>query len=655
MTFNTGLTALRATQTAMRVVGNNIANVSTEGYRRQEVLFVENAPVTLGKFSIGTGVSIGDIRSVSNNTLEASLVKNASLGGALSSKLDSARAMESLFLPGTGNIQERTEELFLDLESLSAHPTESTLRSAVVHSASELSAEINRVSTTLDDMLSANDLQIKNVIELINTKSDEVAGLNKQITDLENVGKTASGLRNQRDAAIRELSEYIEVEQTIGENGEEYFSLGGGAFSITTGLRKMELRKNALGEIEVWSEGCDKPHQLEGGRLGGLLAQSGGDGGVQALKNRLSEFSAAMVNHLNRAHAIGVGIGGAMTSLTGTTLVEDPAASLGSQDIVSATREGSLFVSVNDDGNTTVSKLDFNPSSNSLDDLATQISGIDHLSARVDSLGRLSISAESGYSFDFTGNLQTNPDTVAITGTTVPEVAGRYSGNVNEQWTFQFRSSGTVGVTEGLQVAVIDGNGLTQRLLEVGSNYEPGSRLVVGDGVELAMSSGTANTGDEFSLQVAAEPDETGILAALGLNTLFVNDEPGKMAINPLIEANPSLLATTTNGEPSDTRNLHRMLDIRESRILGDGTVTIEQYLSDMIAGVGNEATELARDVEAHEANTTFLENELDSIVGVDVNEELGKMLQYQRSYQAAARYISSVDNMLQDLFSLIR
>ena len=78
-----------------------------------------------------------------------------------------------------------------------------------------------------------------------------------------------------------------------------------------------------------------------------------------------------------------------------------------------------------------------------------------------------------------------------------------------------------------------------------------------------------------------------------------------------------------------------------------------DRFLSDLIAGVGSEAAELTRDVEANDANHIFLQGELDSVVGVDVNEELAKMLQYQRSYQAAARYMSTVDDLLQELFGI--
>lgn len=637
----------------MSVVGHNLANVSTAGYRRQEVLFTENPPVNRGGFSIGTGVSISDIRSASDSALTNALIENAAQGGTLDSRLETAKRVETLFLPGTGNIQERTEEFFLSLERLSALPTESTLRSAVVHSASELSDEINRVATALDDMLLQGEQEIENVIAQINVKSAEVASLNSQITDLENTGKNADALRNKRDVVVEELATLIDVERKIGADGSETFVLGGGMFSVETGLANIELLRNQAGVLEVWKQGW--PHEISGGKLAGLISQGSEPGGLQFLRQELETFSQTLIGRLDDAHATGVGIGGAMSGLTGGRQITNPSEILASQESITPTTPGSLFISINDVNlqQTFVSEVEFDPQVHSLVDVAQSISAIEHLSARVDELGRMSIVADPGFTFDFSGNMQTQPDSSAISGSTTPTISGRYQGSANEELTFEFLGTGTVGVTEDLQVAVINGSGLTVRVLDVGAEYEPSSKLVVGDGIELALTSGTVAADSRFSLQVAARPDETGILTALGINTLFVGNGPPDISVNPLIEANPSLLATTTNGEPSDTRNLHRMLEVRDARTLRDGTVTIEQFLSDLIAGVGSEAAELTRDVEANDANHIFLQGELDSVVGVDVNEELAKMLQYQRSYQAAARYMSTVDDLLQELFGI--
>ena len=657
MTLFTGISALRANQTAMGVVGHNIANVSTEGYRRQEVLFAENPPIDRDGLRIGTGVHISDIRSVADAALEDSLASSTARGGALEAQLAAAKKVESLFLPNTGNIQERTEDLFLDLERLSALPTESSLRSAVIHSASNLAQEITRVTESLDQMLTETELEIRSVISEINDKSAEVHKLNSQIIDLENTGQDARDLRNRRDVLVKQLAELIDVERITTLDGKEEFLIGGGMFSVSSGLSNMELIRDANGKLEVWKEGCTQPHTIGGGKLAGLLAQSNLDGGIQTIRQQVDEFTSALVHHLDGAHATGVGIGGAHTQLATARRIEDVAATLASQDTVSPVTTGRLFISVNDENlaTTQVSFVDFDPSFDTLTDLTNRIDSIQNLSANVDSTGRMSIVASPGFTFDFTGNLQTHPDPSGITGTARPTISGRYTGSDNQELTFRVVGNGTVGVTDGLQVAVQDGNGLTIRVLDIGRDYEPESKLVVADGVEVAFSSGQLANDDIFDVQVVAKPDETGLLAALGLNTLFVGNGPLTLAVNPLIEANNALLATTTNGDPSDTRNLHRMLDVRNERIFRDGTITMEQFLSELTADVGNEAAELQQDVASHDEQHAFLQDERDMAVGVDVNEELARMLQYQRSYQAAARYLTAVDSLLHDLFQIIR
>lgn len=656
MSFTTGLSALRANQIALSVVGNNIANASTEGFRRQEVLFVENPHIKVGAFSIGTGVSIGDIRRAGTAALEDSLLKNTSDSSALTTQLRTARQIESLFIPGTGTLHERTEELFINMERLSALPTDATLRSSVVHSAVGVTDEINRVANVLDSMIRDAELEIERTVAEINSKARDIAKLTEQIVTIENTGRDAFGLRNQREVLVRDLAELIDVERRITGDGTETYVMGGGLFAMENGLDQMQLIRNELGQLEVWREGCDEPHKIGGGRLAGLLNQEG-VGGLQGLRNNLGEFASALAEHLDAAHAIGVGIGGDFTSLSSARRLDDAAATLASQETISPIDAGSLFVSVTDQatGNKTLTELSIDPQAQSLNDVAAAIDAVNQIAANVDSQGRISIVAEPGFSFDFTGNLQTLPDAAGITGTTRPTMSGRFTGDMNDQYTFRFIGSGTVGVTDGLQVEVLNSDNLTVRVLDVGRDYEPSSELLVGDGVTLSLSSGTVNAADTFTVDLAGQPDEAGILAALGLNTLFVGDTPETISVNPTLIDNPSLFATTINADPSDTYNLHRMIGVRDSRIMRDGTATLEQFLADVVATSGSEVAELSRDIEGHDERRAFLESEFDALTGVDVNEELAKMLQYQRSYQAAARYIASLDDMLQELFAIAR
>ena len=94
---------------------------------------------------------------------------------------------------------------------------------------------------------------------------------------------------------------------------------------------------------------------------------------------------------------------------------------------------------------------------------------------------------------------------------------------------------------------------------------------------------------------------------------------------------------------------------IRESEVLGGGTQTLEQFFTDLIGSVGAQVSDLSliHDNLAIMGEQLVLEQQ--SISGVDPNEELVYMLQFQRSFQAAAQYIAAVDSTLDDLFRIIR
>ncbi len=657
MTFSTGLSSLRAHQTALSVIGNNIANASTEGYRRQEVLFAENPSVEIQGLTIGTGVSIAEIRSAGSAALEQALIGNDSEGAMLNVRLATAEQIESLFVPGTGTLQERAEELFLNLERLSALPADASMRSSVVHSAVSLAEELNRISAALDTMATTNEAEISATIERISELSDQIGELNQEVIRLKNEGRSPDALIVERDRLVRELATLVDVDVRKTAEGHDTFVIAGGLFSVENGIENLDVLRDENGKLEIWKIGCIKPHEVTGGKLGGLLAQNNDDqGGITGLRNKLGEFTTALFAHLDGAHATGVGIRGAFSSLTGTRPVGDNAAALASLETAIPLTAGRLYISVNDTAADTseLVVLDIDPQSQSLEDIATLIGGVDHLSARTDTNGRLSITSEPGFTFDFTGNLQTNPDTSGLTGTSQPVVAGRYTGEQNEDYTLQFLGSGTIGVTAGLRVEVTDSLGQTVRLLDVGTDYEPSSPLVIGDGIELSLSSGTVVDGETFEIQAPSRPDETGILAALGLNTLFSGIDADTIEVNKDIVQNHDLLATTTNGEPSDTRNLHRMLSLRDTRVMDGASMTMDEFLNDIAADAGREVVDLTQDVAAFEENAAFLQGELDAVTGVDVNEELTRMLQYQRAYQAAARYISTVDQTLQQLFAII-
>jgi flagellar hook-associated protein 1 FlgK len=89
-----------------------------------------------------------------------------------------------------------------------------------------------------------------------------------------------------------------------------------------------------------------------------------------------------------------------------------------------------------------------------------------------------------------------------------------------------------------------------------------------------------------------------------------------------------------------------------QNQPLASGETPIDDY-SNLVFNVGNMSAQAQASATAAQTNLQQLNNQLDSVSGVSIDEETANLIRYQNAYQAAARVISTVDNLTQDLFSM--
>jgi flagellar hook-associated protein 1 FlgK len=198
-----------------------------------------------------------------------------------------------------------------------------------------------------------------------------------------------------------------------------------------------------------------------------------------------------------------------------------------------------------------------------------------------------------------------------------------------------------------LQVRDSAGSLLTE--LAIGEGYTPGEALTVVNGVELRLSAGDLNNGDTFTVDVVADADTADLLPALGINSFFQGDGAADIAVRRELLNDPSLLAAARSPEAGDSANLLRLLELRD----GNG-LTFEQYLADAAAAVGDDVARAGDRQSELEVLGEQLEFERQSISGVDPNEEFAKLLEFQRSFEAAARYIAMINRTTDELLRII-
>ena len=159
---------------------------------------------------------------------------------------------------------------------------------------------------------------------------------------------------------------------------------------------------------------------------------------------------------------------------------------------------------------------------------------------------------------------------------------------------------------------------------------------------------------DGRSIDVTADPDS--VMLNLGIvNNFFAGTGAGDIAVDPVIKGDLTKIAASGTGAPGDTTISDAIMNLKDANNIQSDSMTFDGYYNAVIADLG------VHTEEATNANTNQgvvldqLEQMRQSVSGVSVDEELTKMMQYQRGYEAAAKFINIVDGLLDTLIKGIK
>jgi flagellar hook-associated protein 1 FlgK len=652
--LNIGLSGLLVNQRLLDLTGQNITNANTPGYHRQLANLAEAAPHAEDGLSVGTGVEITGLTRSVNQALEQAVVSNTSASNNASTQLDGLNQLQTFLATGSGTLHDALGNLFTQLEALSTEPSDPTQRQVVLSAAADVTNQLNGTEANIAQMTGSLSQQAAAHVDAINGLTAQIAQLNQQIHDATISGADTNGLLDQRDQALGSLADLVDVHTLQQPYGEISVFTGGDALVLGNQAAKLTVGTDNQGKLAVSSSMALHPLEINGGQLGGVLELYNTT--LPDVRTRLDTFAQALAAQFDHIHATGLGLSGPMTSLTSLRTVTHVNQPLSAQNLDLPAQAGDLYITVTNlaTGQRTLNRVTIDPKTQSLSAIAAAISAVPNMQAVVDAhAGTLNLLAKPGYGFDFTGNLSSAPDTQAITGTTTASVDGQYTGSTNGSLQFSFAGSGTIGLTPNLMLQVRDGAGTLLGSVNVGQGYSPGTDVATVLGVNVKLASGTVNAGDSFNVNVAANPDSANLLTALGLNTFFAGSSAADLAVNPNLVSNPQELALSTSGQPGDSANLAKLTALQTQPVLANQTQSLQQYLESIIGDVGAQANTAQTSKNAYDTLGQQLNDQLQSVSGVDPNEELMRLVQYQQSYQMSAQFIATVKKTFDDFLHM--
>lgn len=152
-----------------------------------------------------------------------------------------------------------------------------------------------------------------------------------------------------------------------------------------------------------------------------------------------------------------------------------------------------------------------------------------------------------------------------------------------------------------------------------------------------------------------ARSDTSGVLAALGINTLFTGADATDIGINEALAADPRLLGSAAAFLPGDGTTAGRLAALDTSTLQRLGGQTLLEFYNAVANDVAV-ASGAAKDAES--TTTTVLaslQSQRESISGVNLDEEAIALVKYQRAFQGASRFVSVVDQLIEELVTLIQ
>lgn len=176
-----------------------------------------------------------------------------------------------------------------------------------------------------------------------------------------------------------------------------------------------------------------------------------------------------------------------------------------------------------------------------------------------------------------------------------------------------------------------------------------------------AVADVSASITTDRRLQLDADPnfeirfanDTSGVLAALGVNTFFTGTDSQTIGVNPYVEADHTLFAAGRGGGPSDGSNAVALAEFIDRPVDGLGGVSLDSYYNSVISSVAQSSAAETAVATGIESFRESLFNQRTQFSGVSLDEEAIQILEFQKSFQAAARVISTVDELFTILLSI--
>ena len=245
--FGVGVSGLNTAQSSLNATAHNITNVDTKGYVRQQVLTVdkeyEKTATVKRMDQTGHGSIIDKIRQLRDRFLDGSYRRESGRQGFYQVQAEAIAEIENLFgeLQGT-TFQSAMEGLWKSVQELQKEPESVVARTSLVETANTFIERCQNIVTQLKSYRQDINLKIKNTVDRVNEIGRKIDELNAIIRKEEAGGHSANDYRDERNKLLDELGGYVKMDYKEVKDGTVLVTIEGTQFVTEFGINEIGLK-----------------------------------------------------------------------------------------------------------------------------------------------------------------------------------------------------------------------------------------------------------------------------------------------------------------------------------------------------------------------------------------------------------------------------
>ena len=603
-----GKRSIMAHSQQIQTAGHNISNADTEGYTRQRVQVKTFDPLYRPDLSraetpgqIGQGTTIESVSRLRDELLDSRIVSQSNVESYWSTREKYFSMIEQVYNePHEISVRTNMDKFWQSWQELSVHPESKAARQAVVTRGQSLANSVSQQFKSLSGIGTQINGDIQASVKQINDYASQIAGINGEIVRSKAMGDNPNDLMDRRDLLVEKLSSLANITVDARDNDEFMVHIDGQILVQGSVNRSFTLETQTDGkgyDKVLWSDtGIEA--SVSGGQLGALLELRDVDlrEQIQSLNSMAVNFS-SLVNDVHRS-GIGANNVSGLDFFTTYPFVEDVRGNFDS----------------NGDGAVDSTYL-------------FSMKGTNVLNPQ-EKVGFEGVIVLSGQSSSVSVPYYPN-DTVA-------QVVDRINDSQSEVKAFLDRNNQLV--LKATSAADKNNPDFVIRHVEDSGLFLSGyTGILSSSGEEGAFDYARADAADvltgSFDVAPLVNPAEY-----IAVNAKIVND------VNNVAAGFPDGRGRSMMG---DGRSAVEIAAIRNTQVMIGSSRTFDDYFADTVTKVGLKGEQAENMFLSQNSIMNDLRDLRDSISGVNIDEELADIIKFQHGYNAAAKFVSVIDEML--------